>query len=332
MKMTRSHYIALALSAVVLTAAVGVGIVMLGRAPAGNHPTALPSQGTTVPGTSGTAAPTTEPSAATTVPTTVATDPTAAPTEPTTVPTEPTTAPTEPTTVPTEPSQPEPTTEPTEPAPTWGEQGPGTGNSLGTDELPPMEFDPDGEPFDHSVPVYTPNDELAYPQDGHVHKMVLTSESPSDYYSEGSKHYECSICGWHYEEYFPPLTYDCGYPDHGCTDPEVHERYMRESANGCPMCGKADCASLHGRDIDGWIMVDLSLCPQYDIHRDPEYYCQNCGRPNSPVITNDPTKECRTFWHGTTCQYCKRYVAADTCHTCDPANFPGYDPSNYKQP
>ena len=107
--------------------------------------------------------------------------------------------------------------------------------------------------------------------------------------------------------------YNCGTPGHHCDGPETHAYVLNLEREGCPYCHKSDCPSFYATDEWGNTCYTPSKCPQYDIHSDPVYYCQNCG------------KKCGDGSHGTCVQFvtachcpnCGKWVESWTCHCCE---------------
>lgn len=107
-------------------------------------------------------------------------------------------------------------------------------------------------------------------------------------------------------------AYNCGTPGHHCDGPETHAYILNLELEGCPYCHKNNCPSFYATDQWGNTCYTPSKCPQYDIHKDPVYYCQTCG------------KKCGDGSHGTCVQFvtacdcpnCGKHVDAWTCHSC----------------
>lgn len=107
--------------------------------------------------------------------------------------------------------------------------------------------------------------------------------------------------------------YDCGHKGHYCPSAECHDMIMADVAEGCPHCGGNDCAAFYARDELGFTEVNFDKCPQYDVTKDPVYYCQTCGLPYDA----DSGKEvCNWFVVDTNCDYCGEPVKANQCHRC----------------
>ena len=107
--------------------------------------------------------------------------------------------------------------------------------------------------------------------------------------------------------------YECGTPGHHCDGPETHAYILNLEVEGCPYCHKSNCPSFYAVDQWGNTCYTPSKCPSYDVHKDPVYYCQTCG------------KKCGDGSHGTCVQFvtacdcpnCGKHVEAWTCHSCD---------------
>ena len=67
----------------------------------------------------------------------------------------------------------------------------------------------------------------------------------------------------------------------------------------CRYCGKWPCP-----DYDGGSRKN---CSEYDIKKDPSYYCQTCGK--SADIHS-------TYFDDTNCHNCGKWVKAFACHIC----------------
>ena len=83
---------------------------------------------------------------------------------------------------------------------------------------------------------------------------------------------------------------------------------------GCRWCGRTDCPSLF--DVyDEWGQpdVDYNKCPKYDIHKDPLYYCQECGYPTWRGAQPGEVY-CNTFLNSTNCPDCGEWVEWNECH------------------
>ena len=109
-----------------------------------------------------------------------------------------------------------------------------------------------------------------------------------------------------------PEPYNCGTPGHHCDGPETHAYVLNLELDGCPYCGSNKCASFYATDEWGQTCYTPSKCPKYDIHKDPVYYCQKCGKP-----CGDGTNgTCAEFNVDIDCPNCGEHVNAWTCHSC----------------
>lgn len=81
---------------------------------------------------------------------------------------------------------------------------------------------------------------------------------------------------------------------------------------GCPYCCSHTCPSFYAKDQWDNPCYDPKLCPQYDIHKDPVYYCQVCGKR----VGDGTNSTCVRFVTDTICPNCGEFVKANTCHTC----------------
>ena len=110
-----------------------------------------------------------------------------------------------------------------------------------------------------------------------------------------------------------PEPYDCGTPGHHCDGPETHAYVLNLELDGCPYCGKHDCPSFYATDEWGQTCYTPSKCPNYDIHSDPVYYCQKCGKP----CGDGSNGTCAEYNIDIDCPICGKHVEAWTCHSCE---------------
>jgi len=107
-------------------------------------------------------------------------------------------------------------------------------------------------------------------------------------------------------------SYSCGCANHHCDSPETHAFILNLELEGCPYCGSHSCPSFYGVDEWGNAGYFPERCPEYDITKDPVYYCQDCGKK-----CGDGTNgTCVQFVTSCYCPNCGEYVEAGTCHTC----------------
>lgn len=107
-------------------------------------------------------------------------------------------------------------------------------------------------------------------------------------------------------------VYNCGNPNHHCDGPATHSFITSLEEKGCPYCGKHDCPSFYAVDKWGQACYTPNQCPQYDIHKDPVYYCQDCGKP----CGSGSSGTCVKYTVDIKCPYCGENVKAWTCHSC----------------
>lgn len=147
---------------------------------------------------------------------------------------------------------------------------------------------------------------------------------------------ECDSCSdvqmtpdesYHYLRIVEYNNYTCGYENHYCKQETNHLYLMRWMAEGCKYCGKTDCVSFFARSSIGFTSPDGTLCPEYDIYRDPDFYCQDCGRPTYK-INPDRTQHCFSYIHSTNCHYCGVWVEARACHTCKQEDIDAFQANN----
>ena len=110
-----------------------------------------------------------------------------------------------------------------------------------------------------------------------------------------------------------PEPYQCGTPGHHCDGPETHAYVLNLELEGCPYCGSHSCPSFYATDEWGQTCYTPSKCPSYDIHADPVYYCQKCGKP----CGDGRNGTCAEYNIDIDCPYCKAHVKAWTCHSCN---------------
>ena len=109
-----------------------------------------------------------------------------------------------------------------------------------------------------------------------------------------------------------PEPYDCGTPGHHCDGPETHAYILNLELGGCPYCGSHSCPSFYATDEWGQTCYTPSKCPQYDVHSDPVYYCQKCGKP----CGDGGNGTCAEYNIDIDCPICGEHVEAWTCHSC----------------
>ena len=109
------------------------------------------------------------------------------------------------------------------------------------------------------------------------------------------------------------VKYSCGSPNHHCNGPETHAFILNLEQEGCSYCGSHSCPSFYTMDKWGNAWPDSTKCPQYNILKDPIRYCQTCGKKNG----DGSNSTCVQFVNACNCPNCGKYVAANTCHTCE---------------
>lgn len=108
--------------------------------------------------------------------------------------------------------------------------------------------------------------------------------------------------------------YSCGFERHTCGSESTHNNFMEELARGCEYCGKSDCDSFFVVDPQTlFTKIDCTKCPEYDIHKDPCYYCQRCGLP---CVGESGDTICHWFICDMICDICGASVKAYECHEC----------------
>ena len=109
-----------------------------------------------------------------------------------------------------------------------------------------------------------------------------------------------------------PKPYSCGVSGHHCDGPETHAYILNLELAGCEYCGSNKCPSFYATDEWGNTSYTPSKCPKYDIHKDPVYYCQECGKK-----CGDGTGgTCVQFVNADNCPMCGQWIEGWKCHTC----------------
>ena len=111
----------------------------------------------------------------------------------------------------------------------------------------------------------------------------------------------------------PAQTYSCGVAGHHCTGQETHSFICELERKGCEYCGYHNCPSFYAVDEWGQGCYTPSKCPKYDIHADPVWYCQTCGKK----CGDGRNDTCVQFIIDCTCPNCGEQVKAWTCHYCN---------------
>lgn len=109
--------------------------------------------------------------------------------------------------------------------------------------------------------------------------------------------------------------YDCGFEGHACKGEASHNALMERIAEGCRYCGKNDCPSFFALNSTLFTEYDPYACPEYDEHKDPTEYCQECGLPKSSAAESGE-KCCFSFNVDGNCDRCGKPVKANECHEC----------------
>ena len=109
-----------------------------------------------------------------------------------------------------------------------------------------------------------------------------------------------------------PKPYSCGVEGHHCSGPETHAYILNLELEGCEYCGSHNCPSFYGTDEWGNGGLFPKLCPKYDMHKDPVYYCQTCGKK----CWDGTNGTCVQFVNSDNCPMCGEWVEGWTCHSC----------------
>lgn len=106
--------------------------------------------------------------------------------------------------------------------------------------------------------------------------------------------------------------YDCGNPLHHCVNEAGHNYLVEIEEEGCPYCGSHSCPSFYTVDKWGYPIINPTVCPKYDVKKDPTKYCQDCGRP-----IGSKKGQCLQFLISAYCDICGKWVEGRTCHYHD---------------
>ena len=106
-------------------------------------------------------------------------------------------------------------------------------------------------------------------------------------------------------------TYSCGSKNHHCTTKEEHAFIKSLEEKGCSICGSHSCRSFYAIDEWGNNCYDITKCPKYSEKKDPENYCEYCGKE----VGLGDNGTCVRFTVDTKCPICGKKVPAKTCHT-----------------
>ena len=110
----------------------------------------------------------------------------------------------------------------------------------------------------------------------------------------------------------PESVYSCGVAGHRCSGPEAHAFICELEQKGCDYCCSHTCPSFYALDEWGQSSYTPSVCPKYDIHKDPVYYCQTCNKP----CGDGANGTCVQYINACICPGCGEQVPAWTCHYC----------------
>ncbi len=110
----------------------------------------------------------------------------------------------------------------------------------------------------------------------------------------------------------PTQTYSCGVSGHHCTGPETHSFICELEQKGCEYCGSHSCPSFYAVDEWGQGCYTPSKSRKYDIHADPVWYCQTCGKK----CGDGRNGTCVQFVLDCACPNCGKQVKAWTYHYC----------------
>ena len=106
-------------------------------------------------------------------------------------------------------------------------------------------------------------------------------------------------------------AYSCGSANHHCTTAGYHSYICNLEIKGCEYCGSHSCPSFYAVNQWGQACYTPSKCPQYDITKDPMYYCQTCGKPCGHGID-----KCVKYLTACNCPDCGVWCESMACHHC----------------
>lgn len=105
--------------------------------------------------------------------------------------------------------------------------------------------------------------------------------------------------------------YSCGAARHHCDSQTSHDFIVYLEGKGCPHCGSHSCKSFYTVDEWGNTCYDQTKCPNYSTKKDPNEYCQNCGKK----IGTGSNNTCVVFTVDINCPECGKAVKAHACHS-----------------
>ena len=113
------------------------------------------------------------------------------------------------------------------------------------------------------------------------------------------------------------VYYRCGTSGHHCMTPTEHER---RGAFICTYCGQNNCAGWGLRDetMDAYNYLN---CPEYNVFKDPQEYCQTCGKRCFIIGVTSILEGCQHGVMDGNCCFCGEYSKAYECHTCKEENL-----------
>ncbi|MBR2300801.1 MAG: InlB B-repeat-containing protein, partial [Bacteroidaceae bacterium] len=79
---------------------------------------------------------------------------------------------------------------------------------------------------------------------------------------------------------------------------------------GCRYCGSHNCPTFY-EYTNG--KCDVTHCPEYDVTKDPDEYCQTCHLPygDGPGYCDK-----HLLGYDKTCERCNQFVPGGSCHHC----------------
>ncbi len=105
--------------------------------------------------------------------------------------------------------------------------------------------------------------------------------------------------------------YECGTEGHCCMNAQDYKHFLTP----CRYCGQVDCQDRIKWNSMGFTVCADDNCSQYSELKDPNEYCQTCGK-RAPYMGCDWTTVCSYFLEDMTCYRCGEAVKAYECHTC----------------
>lgn len=236
---------------------------------------------------------------------------------------------------PDNPLKPDDYTEPTEPEGPTEPETPSEPPEVDYEDVPPVTVpvEPDPEPDDNEEDLVTPPGPDTDPDDKPVSDDQFGGVTPQNITYEDWKEWDRATRQAFCDKYLtgdcPPEDYhnimkasaykgyECGFEGHICRDQGEHEARLKAMAEGCPYCGKNDCVSFFVLNTaDLYHDIDHDYCPEYDPHKDPTAYCQDCGLPKWNYGKSGEMCCSKSLSGAYPCSHCGADMGAMKCHHC----------------